>query len=155
MPKRKLSSKSTDALRQAIKKAIQAGTKRIEVLRNVSKKYGLSEMGARYHYNAVAKELEGDRRKKPGPTNRSASPSTHAVQASFKLIQLAEKGYKRLGDAKKLGSKLTAELSKEREIHRDMNKLHKRLQTLRKRAQLKRSVIDKLERDIEKRIQSS
>ncbi len=142
MAKRKLSAEKRAELRAELKKAVGGGKKVADVLREVSAKYGITTITARWYL----KSLDGKSQKKksgrpkgrkagrPAGTNGNASGFLKAVKARTENAKAAGK----------LIPRWQALVDKESALRRQANQLSRRLEAVSEKAGKLRSRISAL-----------
>lgn len=137
MAKRKLSSEQRAELRAELKKAIGAGRKTADVLRDVAKNYGITTITARWYLKSIdgVKGARGRRGRKPG-----RPPGT----GDSGLLRLVEERHRDAREARKLVPRWQKLVSRETLLRRQAGRVRRRLDATRRRALALRKRIDAL-----------
>jgi hypothetical protein len=156
MAKQKLTPEKREALRKELKAKIKAGLSRVEILKSLADRYGISTEAMRWYWNAASangtpKKVAPAAKSKPAKTKsrrpapkaptkkaihktrvtkvRAAKPSQNgsSLQLPSILAQHTEKEFKRFLAAKKLVPHLEAATRREQELRKSVKSLSREL----------------------------
>ena len=138
MAKRKLSSEQRAELRAELKKGVDAGEKTPDLLRAVSKKYGITTITARWYLKSIdGAPRAGRRGRKPGrPAGSGPVPGN--------LARIVEEQHRNAREARRLVPRWQKLVAKQGLLRRQVGRLQRRLDATERRADLLRRRIDVL-----------
>lgn len=140
MAKRKLSPEKRAALREDLKKMMGGDKKTADVLREVSAKYGITTITARWYLKSigVAPKARGGKR---GPGRPAGSSSSGRLPKN--LGQIVEVQSAKANEAKRLAPKWQRLIDRESDLRRQALKIERRLELVSRRAvKLERRIHD-------------
>lgn len=137
MAKRKLSAEQRAALRKELKKAVSSNKNIPDVLRAVARKYGISEITARWYL----KSLDGQKaaRRRPGRPKGSGNGNAD-------LLKIVTTRSEKAKEAKRLVPRWQALVTKERNLRRKSRSLERRLSAVQRKVTTVRAKLDELVR---------
>lgn len=136
MAKRKLSSEQRAELRAELKKAVDAGEKTPDLLRAVSKKYGITTITARWYL----KSIDGA----PRAGRRGRKPGRPPGGGEANLLRIVEEQHRNAREARRLVPRWQKLVARQGLLRRQVGKLQRRLDAAQKRADTLKRRIDAL-----------
>lgn len=138
MAKRKLSSEQRAELRADLKKAVGAGQKTADVLRDVAKKYGITTITARWYLKSI------DGVKSPRGERRGRKPGRPPGNGDTGLLKLVEEQHRNAREARRLVPRWQRLVGREALLRRQATQVQRRLDATSRRAVALRKRIDAL-----------